>query len=511
VKPKLLVGVVAGAVAVGAAYFTVRAIMGPIDDAAVRLVPTNAAIYANVFINPSRTQKRELRELLAEFEKAPTAEEAGDLIAKLADRELSELGLDYSDDVEPWLGRQIAFFATVEDFDDPAAAALVATKDAAATRRFLRDIAEHEDAASEARSYKGVDYDYFAAEELASGFVEDFWVVGTEAGFKDVVDSSDGPALADDPGYERATAPLTDDYLALGFFDTRLIVDAVVSSRELGENEAGALKAIPGLGSGVGPGASTIALSREGVVMDTFAPAEGTADSGLFDELPADSWLGLGFADVGRSVSSLLDVAGPPVAEAEARFEAETGFDLRTDLLAWMGDAGVFVKGAGLLGLGGGAIVESTDPQASTDAVERMLEIASHEVDVRPAPPVNETGGFTFTVPETPVTVTVMGIGGDRVAVSVGSATGRDALAPAETLADSEALRDALPALGDGFDPVLFVDFDSVERLTASVMGAESPQYKDDIRPWLEPFDHVVSGSKLDDGGVIARTVIGVK
>lgn len=510
-KPKLLVGVVAGAVAVGAAYFTVRAIMGPIDDAAVRLVPKNAAIYANVFINPSRTQKRELRELLAEFDRAPTAEEAGDLIAKLADRGLSEFGLGYSDDVEPWLGRQIAFFATVEDFDDPAAAALVATKDTAATGRFLRDIAEHEEAASEARAYKGVDYDYFAAEELASGFVEDFWVVGTEDGFKDVVDSSAGPSLADDPGYELATAPLTDDYLALGYFDTRLIAHAAVSSGELGEDEAGALKSIPGLGSGAGPGASTIALSRDGVVIDTFAPAESTAEPGLFDELPADSWLGLGVADVGRSVSSLLDIAGPPGAEAEAGFEAETGFDLRADLLAWMGDAGVFFKGPGLLGLGGGAIVESTDPRASTDAVERLLQIASQEVDVRPAPPVDETGGFTFTVPETPVAVTIMGIGGDRVAVSVGSATGRDVLAPAETLAESEALRDALATLGDGFDPVLFVDFDSVERLTASVMGAESPQYKGDVRPWLEPFDHVVSGSKLDDGGVIARTVIGVE
>ena len=73
--------------------------------------------------------------------------------------------------------------------------------------------------------------------------------------------------------------------------------------------------------------------------------------SDLVNELPADSWLALAQPDLGKVLDYYVEAFGQSVGGRDAvagQFQALTGLDLDRDLLGWMGDFGVFVRGTSM-------------------------------------------------------------------------------------------------------------------------------------------------------------------
>ena len=119
---------------------------------------------------------------------------------------------------------------------------------------------------------------------------------------------------------------------------------------------------------------ATLDADKDGVTFEGSLPEEiGRASlfgqaSDLVEELPGDSWLGMAQTDFGKLIDFYVDAfAGMAGGRdtIEQQLKAATGLDLQKDVIDWMGDFGVFVRGTSVSELDGALIVETKDEAAS--------------------------------------------------------------------------------------------------------------------------------------------------
>jgi Protein of unknown function (DUF3352) len=524
VNAKIVGIVVAVAVVAGvAAWAIVDAFMGPNNDSAVEYAPADSFIYVNAWLNPSRNQKSAIRDLLEKFDKAPTPNEAKNTLVDFIDGALSETGATFEADIEPWLGRQAAFYASDIESVQPTLAGLVATEDKGATQKMIDRFDERENQDPERKSYEGIEYDYYAEDQVASGFVGDFWVFGTESGFKASVDASEGESLAESARYERATGRLSDDHLALFYFDPARLFEIAEQSGELTSDDLAAIRSFTGEDGGE-PAAGIFAVTSSGAFFEVAAPLSeeirsqlGSLSSpGLLPELPGESWLALGASDVGASINRFLDqiggagIPGVDIDSLRQQFSAETGLDLQEGLLGWIGDVGIFVEGSGILTIGGGAVVETLDAARSRETVDELGRLLLREgTPITPAV-IEDHEGFAIEIPGLPQPINVLA-GDEKVVIAFGASATGDAIDPQVPLSDSEAFKRAADSLGGGYNTSFFLDIEAVVALVESVGAGSDLTYQNDVKPWLDPLSHVVFGTKLDGEIAIQKFVIGAE
>jgi hypothetical protein len=208
----------------------------------------------------------------------------------------------------------------------------------------------------------------------------------------------------------------------------------------------------------------------------------------------------------------VVDDQDPGAVESfEAQLAAETGLTLEEDILSWMGDAGLFVEGTGIFALQGAIVIESTNPERSGATIETLGNLA--ETQGAPVAPVEIEGlrGFAVTnAPELPEPVNIVA-GGDRVVIGYGDGATAEAIRAEDTLADSEAYQAAGDALGDDFNASFYLEVPAVVTLIEGFIPADDPTYRDDVKPWLDPLNHIVAGSKLDGDTLVQKLVIGAE
>ncbi len=510
----------------GGAFAGVRWFGRSPTDNALELAPRSSAVYGNVFLDPSMSQKNALRTLLAKLPKYDTPAEASTALEGLIDKLLSDTGLDYSSDVAPWLGNQIAGFATIEGPRQGAYALLLAADDPGAGLDAV-DAAEGLSEAQE-RSYEGVDYRLYSGHEmghdsgskLAVGALESFVVLGNEDGLRAAVDASRGASLADSEAYDRATDGLSRDRLALFYYDPSKATKGLGGMG--GPTGMGLLTgaAAPGLGAQK-PGAAIVYARSDGIVFEASselpsddasqAMLEAATKPGLLADLPAGSSMAFGVSEIGKVLEKLVDGVsqmGLGAGFVEQQFKAETGLDLRDDVLSWMGDLGVSVQGSSLFDLRGGVVIESRDPAASKRAVEAVRRLLERED--APLKPLSLPGldGFALGDPSVPEDINV--VAADSVVIAYGNKATLELLEPGRKLGDSQLFRRAEEALGDGFAPSAFVDVPAVVGLLESFGAGADPTYAKEINPLLDHVSFAVAGARLQGDTVIQRSVLGI-
>ena len=236
---KLIALVVGLVVLTGAGVYAYKTVWDRApDDVAISLTPENAAAFASVYVNPSNDQKRAIDSLLKKFPQTESFEDTKNMLVDLLDPQLEPLGINFEDDIEPWLGDQIGFFFMPPEGTGEDAAALIATEDQDATQETIDKIFESQssaDARVEERTYEGVEYQVDpdpgeGAPAAAYGFVENHLVVGTEGALKASIDASQGGSLEDSEDYQAAVEPFYEDRIALLYIDGG-VVDATPFGR----------------------------------------------------------------------------------------------------------------------------------------------------------------------------------------------------------------------------------------------------------------------------------------
>jgi len=525
------IGIVIALVVGASAYAGVR-FLAPAEDRAIELVPRDSFAYVNLFLEPSTAQRRAIRDLL---ERLPprSPDRAGELIADLLDRPLREFGLRFDEDVEPWLGHQIAGFVLppAELEGDIDGGVLIATEDEDATRGALRKYREANDVDVEPASYKdhGLDVE---ADGVVTGFLGSFLFVGTRPGFEAAADAEEsGRSLAESDAYLDATRGLKDDHLAIGYVDTSGLMEAIrreASSEVAGFEDMGLL--------GGQTQAAVVYVTREGVLIDqaSYLPGgplgralEGVyGERGIMERLPRDAWVALDLPNFGRFARVLFDEAtgvlpgGLGGAAVMERIQRETGLDLQADVFDWMDDAALYVSGTNRVDIGGGVLFSSSRPAASDSAVHRIAGVLigrgapvrqitwrwQGNVDIGRDP--GRTKGYALDIgQEEPLHLVA---DDDRVVLAYGDEATGQALDASSYLGDGLEWKLALETLDAPYVPFFYVDLQAARSAIESFGVASDPVYMEDVQPWLEPLSHVISGARRTGGKVLTRTVIGV-
>jgi hypothetical protein len=462
-------------------------------SSATSLAPAGAQVYAEVDLDPSGDQKQAIDELIGKF---PGEGTAGERLRGLIEQGLrdSDAPISFEKDIEPWLGDTAAAF--VSGSNAQASAGLIATDDEDAAREALEKSLEGQ---GREKSYEGVDY--LVDGDAAGGVVDGFLVVGSEQGFKAAVDTSEGGSpLSDDERYEEATADLAKDRLGLVYLNMPALERAV-------QQAPGAVPLGQFGDLFKNPVVATFDVDQDGVTMEADAPASLASSlpffgqgSELINELPADSWLALAQPDLGKVLDYYVDAFGQAAGGRDAlarQFRLATGLDLDRDLLGWMGDFAVFLRGTSVAELNGGIVIETTDPAASARLIARLGQLSRRSAGTRAEPYSAPGGGKGITLRDSDVPAPVHVFQrDDRFVVAYGDAAAEDALAPAQRLGDSPEFTDAAKSI-DGYAVTFYLALAPVIELADSEVGND-PDWQS-AKPYLEPLEAIVSGTAGDD------------
>jgi hypothetical protein len=295
---------------------------------------------------------------------------------------------------------------------------------------------------------------------------------------------------------------------------------------ELGPEENAFLDAFPGIAEG-GSSAFVLSARADGVSFEISAPVlEGDEFSGLtsallgtdlIETLPSNSWLAVGIPEFGTFVQDIMGLATDvpdaeeSVDEAEDAFAKETGLDLQDDVLSWMGDAALFVQGTNFQEIGGGVIVESNDPEATKAALVKIRDLVEEEGASTQDVERGEYEGFSA---QAGAPAPLYALAADRFIVAYGDRAADSAIEPEETLGDDETFQRAEEALGDGYSPSIYVDFDGMIALIEfglTFSGSNDDSYQEDVKPWLDPISFVVTGSRHDGDRLFQSLFVGVE
>ena len=480
------------------------------DPAAI--VPARAPLYFEANVKPDGDTKAALDELA---KKLGGVDDLGAELVRVIDKEGRESDKDFSykEDVEPWLGDSVGvFFHDLEGKDDePEGAMIFPTKDPDKARKaFEGSLAKLEGGKKGRvvkRTYRDVEYRVEETEGDALAIVDDYAVFGDESGIKAVLDAKEAESLAEADAFKKSRDQVPDDGLGFAYIGLRQLFSS------LGPQAAAVRPLLEQAGDQI---AFALSAEKDLIRVDTASlGVSGPATGGpgkVFETLPRDSWAAFGASDLGGTFGRALEQFGQLGAlggvDIEREFQRQTGLDVQRDLIAWMGDAGVFVTGTEIAQIGGALVVESKDPDATRRAIPRIARAVSRLGGAR----VTETsGGVTMRFPGIPLPISMV-LDDDRFVLAVGRSGLEAATGGSGTIADNPAFRDAQGKLGDGMEPSMFVDMGPVRELVSGAglegRGGEAGQR---AMKALEALTAIVAGGKREGDIARGRLVVGVK
>jgi Protein of unknown function (DUF3352) len=474
---------------------------GESSSGATSLAPAGSLVYGEATLSPEGDQRAAIDELISKF---PGEGSAGDRIQTMLQKAFSESesGLSYQDDIEPWLGDEASFFVSrlAPDGSGGEGALLVATEDEEASVAAIEK-------AGDSRKSEHNGHDLYLAKDShgAAAVLEGWVVVGTPRAVKTAIDTAEGgEAIEGDERYEETLADAPEERLGFVYVNMPALYKG--------------LKAQPGFTVIPGPLQRvfdqpllvTANADEAGVRFESTVPAALTAGlpvvaegSGAAGELPGDSWLAFAQPELGKTLETTLDTAAAGVAVRDAlkqQLRAMTGLDLDRDVISWMGDWSAFVRGESVAELNGAVVIETTDEAASGRFIDALARLARSEggpaLQVGPLQLPGGGEGVTVRSSDVPEPIHLFQRDG-KVVAAYGDAAARDALDPAETLADSPDFAQAEQALGGDYAVSFFLAIPPLLEL-AEAEGAGAEEDFQQAKPYLEPLGALVGGARKD-------------
>ena len=467
-------------------------------------LPSGTLAYASVDLDPSGSQKIEAFRMLEKF---PAIKEelggfdAQDDIRRKIFEEADCEGLDYDDDIAPWIGTTFAVAAVDAGEKQPSPVGVLEVTDAGAAEAGLAELADCE-----------------GGDATAGVVVDGDWaiVAETEEIAQQVVDATADGTLADDSTYQEWTDQVGDPGVVsmyaspdVGPVLAELMASESASSggsmsssaTEDGEAEPTTEMPVPEVPEelleafeGFEGAAATVRFADGGVevevaadvpekTMMTLPSAEGAAVD-VVGTLPADTAFAFAAALPEGWAQSLLEALpsyGIPQKQIDqgiAQAEAQTGLSLPEDVETLLGEQFA-------IAFGGDLDIEQLVNSGDPTGLPLGMKVRGDADGINE---VMDTLGTSSGMAEWFETET----SGDTVAWSL-NPDYRKLLAGDGGLADSETFRDVVPE-ADQAGNVMYVDFDAGDWLTSLSEGDQEVQAN------LEPLSALGISSWVDDG-----------
>ena len=310
------------------------------------------------------------------------------------------------------------------------------------------------------------------------------------------------------------------DGLATLYLDPSGLLGSIAGST------SGASSAIAGQlfsSSGFRPVAAAANAQADGFTLDFASPgakASGVAAGdgpAALTRVPGDSWLGIGIGNLGPRVEQALNqfatlgaLGGVNLDQVLSQLKQQSGLDVRKDVIDWMGDAAIFVRGTSKADLGGGVIIHSSDPAATVRGVQgiaRLLRAGGRTVTALHGLPGVAAGA---SIRLTSGGEVLLAAAGDRFIATYGRPAMLAALKPSATLGDCPGFQAAASRLGGGLKPSLFLAPQPALQLIEATSAGSSASYRS-VRPYLAAFESVVAGGRRAGDVSKGRVVIAVR
>ena len=521
-------------------------------------VPATAPLYVEVRLEPSEAQDAALRELLGRFPEIEGVDLSqplyGQLTAKI-DESLAAEGaeLSWSADVDPWfdgrVGLAVLDFPTeamdpaMPDptmFGMPSTVLLVGVTDRSAAEASIDRIiaASEADVTLTERVHDGVTINVDDGSGMAYAVTDDQLILATTA--DDVVSALDAHAgssttLSDAASIDELTSALPDDWLVLGFYDFTDVFASALEGAAAASPGAEAMRDLLANQPMRGAMALTVAGDRISLPVVSDPPAGPFAVTNaardLADEVPGDALYYAEGGNVGASLTGMIASLKAAVAEMPDgagqldMVEAALGGDVE-ELVSWIGDVAASAGYDGEQPWAGTILVPNdmerarrTMDQLTTFAglatLDPTIGITVEERDVDGVevtslryrdPSASEQPDAAMPVPfAVPEVVVEWAVTEDRVLVGVGDRFVERVLGLelADSLAAEPRFTEAIAELGDpSHASATWLDIRGVRVALESAFGDMDPaameSYTAEIAPWLEPFDRLVSVTRVD-------------
>lgn len=486
-------------------------------------LPASAPVYVELQVRPSGDLATNAQTVAGKILR--TSDPAGKVVGWLDDA-IGDKGASYEKDIAPWLGQRagLALLGMGASSHDPDIVLAVASKDDDAAQKFV----DARTSGGKAETYRDVKYQYKASDDLAVAVVDHVVLAGTEKAFKSAVDARSGAKLADSAAFKSARGAVGTDGLGFLYADPLKFfnVFAGAASGSLSAGNAQGLKVVQQLlaGTGLQSVAASLNVAKDAVQIDAAAvglkagaakSASGGDGPGAAAAVPAGSWLSVGIGDVGGAVQNALKssaasgVTGGMDPETLMNgLKSQLGVDVQKDLLSWMGDAALFVRGTSKSSLSGALVVHSKDPAASRAAVPKIRKLLDG-LGVK-AGAVSSSGGtvgFSIRQRSVPGGSIDVAAKDDKFVIAIGSGAAQDALAGGASLGSTEPYKTAAGLLGDT-KPSLFLDTPQVVKLLSSFAGNDDKWAK--AKPTLDTFGPAAAGLSTTDDVVHLKAAISV-
>lgn len=355
-------------------------------DRAAALAPANSAFYANVYLQPSTGQQMNLSELIGRLPGFADDASLDEKVDQVVQNLLSDTGIDYREQIKPWLGNQLAVagWPGADGVADPLAVVIADVKDMDAAEEAVGELVADAGAAFTTESHEGTEIQ--VSETGSYAFVDDMLVIGeSAASIRAVIDVAGGAAesLADVPDFAATMQSLEPDHLASAYVDIAAIGEAAAMSEQVAAvSTAGAVLVAEPDGlrlSGSAPfdqasaapsDAASFALGGEPSSLVDWMPADTVAEAVVFGlrQTLENAETALGAAPEGEEVIGTLDTL-------RALAALGLGIDLDNDLLPLL-DREVAVAIHGFDGTlpSGQILLRPSDADAASTALGRLAE-----------------------------------------------------------------------------------------------------------------------------------------
>jgi hypothetical protein len=531
-------------------------------------IPASAPLYAGAIVRPTGSEKA-----AASAAGRTLTRQADPYLRLLAALQTpGSPPLDFGHDVAPWLGPGAGIFLSsltaseqskiggllsllARDLLGGTSAAnafpfaahgvqgaiVMDTSDEGKARSFLESQAKR--AGAQAASYRGVAYQATST-GTAFAVVDRLAVIGSVGGLHSVIDTTlGGPSLARAAGYAELLADAPSGTLAHVYVNP-----GAPGGAGAAQGSAGLLGLLAGARAtniSLVPSAGSIALDFDSLAPPGSAPGSGgllassSEGAQAAGELPSESWLAVGLGNVGASLggdvqglrglvtlatslggSSAEAPASSPinlngVLEAVLKPLSALGADsaeAQRDFESWMGSAGIFASGTGLVDLKAGIVIASKNPGLSRAAVGKLGALLRKSgASVQQVSIAGTQAAVSVVLTGLPVTLDIVDApaanGQTKFVIGLSEASVAAALNPTSTLSSSAPYSAAGTVLGEGIRPSLSVDFPTFLGLLEGLGLGEEPTISK-LVPYLRTLTTLSGGGKSVAGGVERLRVV---
>jgi hypothetical protein len=373
-------------------------------------------------------------------------------------------------------------------------------------------------AGAHATSYRGVAYQ-LSGGDVAFGIVQRFAVIGSDSGMHGVIDTTlGGPSLATAPPYAALLASAPSTAVAHLYSNTASAASAGTPS-----GVAGLLALFSGarqVNASLVPSRTSLALDIDTLGPPTTATLSSEASRAL-GELPGESWLAVGLGDVGHTLATdvqglrgLGSLGGPPGSSSTSGLNlksllgglitplnalGENTPEAKRSFQSWMGSAGVFATGMGLLELKGAVTIDSRNPALSHAAVAKLgARLRAAGGTVQPTSVPGTDAAVTARLAGLPVALVIANgrsaSGHTKFVIGIGESSVGAALNPSGTLASAPASGEAATELGEGAQPSIIVQVPTLLSLLEGLGLTEDPTISGFV-PYLRSITTIAGGA----------------